>query len=151
MSAFLVSENHIHYLVNAAMSRRITRNYSLHWCGEHTSEDASPRYGFESGSYDPDSAQRLGAVLWLENHKSVTYRYSDSKTVKEQPAPDYHYKRKIDGFDPVQVLKAIDCYEYQASEHPEYKTSEARNFCQALRKAAISSLAGYDEAAWGIE
>ena len=46
-------------------------------------------------------------------------------------------------FDPVKILAAINCYEYQACEHPEWKTSEARDFCEALRDRMIRMLPGY--------
>lgn len=51
---------------------------------------------------------------------------------------------------PIEILKAIDCYEYQSCEHPEWEVSEAFAFCDALRRSLIGDLPGYDEAKWGI-
>jgi len=53
-----------------------------------------------------------------------------------------------DGGHPVITLSLISCYEYQSCEHPEWRTSEARAICEALRKLAIRNLPGYDEAPW---
>ena len=48
-----------------------------------------------------------------------------------------------------EVLKATDCYEYQSCEHPEWPSSNAHDFIQALRKDAWRLLEGYEEAPWG--
>jgi len=54
--------------------------------------------------------------------------------------------------DPLVVLKAIACLEYQSCEHPGWLDSEARVFCQALRRVAITALPGYSAAqGWLIE
>ena len=44
--------------------------------------------------------------------------------------------------DFVDALEAIDVYEYQACEHPEWETSEARAFCDALRRGLTRMLPG---------
>ena len=48
------------------------------------------------------------------------------------------------------MLKALACYEYQACEHAEWPTSEAYQFCEALRRRAIPRAPGYDAAEWEI-
>ena len=48
----------------------------------------------------------------------------------------------------VEALKALDCYEYQSCEHPEWETSEAFEFCRAMRNLLIGCLPGYDAAQW---
>jgi hypothetical protein len=52
--------------------------------------------------------------------------------------------------EPVQVLKAIRCYEHQSCDHPDWKESRARRWCDDLRLAAIERLPGYEAAAWEI-
>lgn len=90
-------------------------------------------------------------MLVTENYQSVHYRYEGASNLPgEVQDEDYVYSRVNEKIDPVQVIKAIDCFEYQTCEHPEWKDSEARKFCQALRGKAISLLPGYDEAAWEV-
>ncbi len=51
---------------------------------------------------------------------------------------------------PVEIIKACDCYDYQSCETPDWKDTEAYAIMQMLRKRAIYSLPGYEEAAWEI-
>jgi hypothetical protein len=145
MSAYIVEENHIIYLVAAALSRRINRGSHgkfTWWNGEAK----------EISHYDPAGAAAFASELWKENVKSVNHRYPND------PAPIDLFTiapQKIDDmlhgwdFEPVQVLKAISCLNYQSCEHPEWETSNAHAFLEGLKNAAIASLAGYSEAAWG--
>lgn len=139
MSAFVVNEEHIRYLVNAGMSRSITKGYGLSWDYDEMEEGFGP---------DADEhLNRIGAMLWQENYASVNHRYGEShdgwRLYSHKREPSRH-------FDPVQVLKAIACYEYQSCEHEGWKVSQARSFCEALRHAAISALPGYDAASWAV-
>lgn len=85
-------------------------------------------------------------MLWAENYASVNYRYCE-----KDMAPEYvHKSDPYRKWDAVAVLKAIACYEYQACEHPGWKTSEARAFCEELRGNAIHALPGYAEASWEV-
>ena len=133
MSAWIVMNRHIHVLVQAA-----TR----------PTEFGPLRFSFQP--HDPEDSTRvsvvctqpdaLGRMLLRENIASVAYRYPDD-TFDELPG----------SFSVVEVLKAIDCYEYQSCEHPQWKHSEAHAFCAALRRRLIGTLPGYDEAPWGID
>lgn len=145
MSAYIVSENHIIYLVAAALSRRINR-------GSHGKFTWWNNEAKEISQYDPEGAAAFATELWQENVKSVNYRYPND------PAPIDLFTitpNKLDDmlnawdFEPVQVLKAISCLDYQSCEHPEWETSNAHAFLEGLKNAAIASLAGYSEAAWG--
>lgn len=114
------------------------------------------------------TADAAGAMLWLENVRSVGGRYSSPDVDGELalaadldlPGPvglsmsevwGYTYTRRPGTLspEPVAVLKAVDCYEYQSCEHDGWHDSEARSFCEALRKRMIHALPGYDEAPWG--
>ena len=48
------------------------------------------------------------------------------------------------------MLGAINCYEYQACEHPGWKASEARSFCEALTARMIHMLPGYGNGPWEV-
>lgn len=138
MSAFIVGEEHIRYLVNAGLSRSICP-HGISWRGGGS---------LQRGEQDTaERANRTGAMLWEENYRSVNYRYRESDA-----APSYQHRAAdlYDRFDPVQVLKAIACFEYQSCEHSGWKGSEAAAFCEELRLAAIARLPGYDAAAWEV-
>ncbi len=92
-----------------------------------------------------ETVGRVGAMLAVENRRSMDHRYDETEL--EDLYEFTSYKGNI---DPVAVLKAIQCYEYQSCEHPEWETSEAHEFCQALRSAAIDKLPGYSEAQWEV-
>jgi hypothetical protein len=87
-------------------------------------------------------------MLLAENFRSVNHRYAE----EGEPAGMYEYREpKVGpiGYNPVQVLKAIHCLEYQSCEHPEWETSEARAFLKALEARTIRKIPGYDAAEWG--
>ncbi len=126
MSAYVVDPEHIHMLVHAAVNRKVS-------------------YYHDNQSYPvrSDTAGYTGAVLLAENLASVNHRYCEHEL-----EPAYEYRQPGRSATPVEVLKGLDCYEYQACEHPDWAGSQAKAFCDALRDAAISDLPGYDEAPW---
>lgn len=129
MSAFIVDYNHINYLMNAALSRRIA------WHG----------FYFKGLKVDKNRAQEIGQMLWDENRRSVDYRYQENNGDEEyEYKPIFHHV-----FDPVQVLKAIKCLDYQSCEHEEWESSGAKEFLDTLMHFAISALPGYEDAQWG--
>ena len=148
MSAYLCDPKHIGGLVSYLMHHR------------HTSPGYIERLAEGTGAADLD--QRVAAILARENIASIVYRYPHDGE-GERPGPnvatDLDFvvlcvqaaRRRLGPIEsePVRVLKACDCYEYQSCEHPEWSTSKAHDILHAIRKAAISSLAGYEDAAWG--
>ena len=90
-------------------------------------------------------------MLVTENYQSVHYGHQAPAGIV-QPVHDgeYVFSRVNGKVDPVQVLKAIDCLEYQSCDHPGWKDSEARKFLEALRAKATSQLPGYHEAQWVV-
>jgi hypothetical protein len=124
MSAFQVPAEHLNYLVNACQLWNV----------------------FPARRHTPE---QLGALLSETNAEAMTARYP-----KHGPfAPVPHEftivpKRKL---TPVQVLKAAKCYEYQAMELTEWRTSSAKEIIDYLIDAATSRLPGYEAAAWTIE
>lgn len=145
MSAFVVSKDHIDYLVQAARlaPARTCQGIVMKLDGWHVDT-----HGDE-----------VGRALWQENLNSVLYRYP-----AEREAGQYfreHYGPEVMAayrcpvfpakrFDPVAALKAVRCYEYQSCEHPEWNGSPAKAFCEDLREWLIAALPGYDEAPWEI-
>ena len=140
MSAFIVAAGHIDYLVSAAIAANIPYG-SVTWLGERVTLA---------------NADAVGIGLWGANVASVAARYPRD-TPDELPGPvpytdpGTYTLRQYRSVAPVQVLKALASFEYQACEHPGWPASEARAFCDRLRRAVITRLPGYDAAAWEIE
>ncbi len=142
MRAYIVEKHHILYLVAAATSPAIAIFGKF---GGHA---------LSAG--DPESAADFSNMLWRENIKSISARYPNrssgalpgpsEKNFVIEPA-DFPTPFKV--FDPVQVIKSCDCFEYHSSVHPGWKTSAAKEFISALRREAWHAFPGYEEAEWG--
>lgn len=143
MSAFVVSKSHIDAMLRVGRGR--SPNY-LSWYHNESFHELTI-----------DNADEVGQMLLDENVRSVSCRYPDDG-ITELPGPTgagwvipYVFYMMGRRPTPVQALKLIKCYEYQSCEHPEWKGSEARSFCEALRSVLISELPGYEEAPWEWE
>jgi hypothetical protein len=143
MSAFIVSRTHIAYMVECAL--RLSRNGGLSWYWGDPIRHRTLRCA------DYKMATELGAMLADENAKSIAARYGPDEPA-EMGAFTYekHRDPRIP-FNVVALLKACDCYEYQACEHEEWKASEACAFVGSLRGYAWRSLPGYEDAPWCLE
>jgi hypothetical protein len=142
MSAFIVGTDHIGYLVSAAVEAGIRQSgFGICWDGERV---------------EWHNADSVGAALLRENIASVSFRYQDHGTGNlpgpiPNPVPeDYTYQPFVK-VDAAQVLKAVDCLEYQSCEHPAWKDSEARRFCDVLRRRYSAMMPGYDEVLWEVD
>lgn len=149
MSAYIVSRDHIAYLVEASLSRRLCRGeLAMRW--RYDNQWHELRHG------DTDRAVEVGNMLWAENIVSVSARYPHDD-VDNLPGPiGENYAMRAANFrlawsnvDPVQVIKACHCYEYQSCEHQGWEASEAKAFIDALVNRCTRVLDGYDDAAWG--
>lgn len=157
MSAFIVQKAHIDALLSTAMAW--DRYGPLVWLIESPGSDSS---GYQEGEpwgpgtmqwYETnkrelsrDTAGRVGAMLLAENQRSVNHRYAEDDI--EIP---YEFKETW-ALKPIEVLKALDCFEYQSCEHQEWHASEAKTFCEALRRRAIHMMVDYDDAAgWDLD
>ena len=87
---------------------------------------------------------KTGQTLVNENFKSVNYRYLESKNPYE-----YIFEPVI-CTNPIQVLKAINCLDYQSCEHEGWKKSDARKILDDIRDICIRKLPGYDDFQWEI-
>ena len=138
MSAFIVNKSHINAMLLAALFNKYE---SLTWYHKG-----------ERRQLTQDNIEATGQMLLDENIKSVSYRYSDSP-VTDLPGKidaDYLIPFKFKYLEhipsPLETIKITECYEYQSCEHPDWETSEARAFCQALIDIKITALPGYDKA-----
>jgi hypothetical protein len=147
MSAYMVEREHIQYLLSAAMSRQINKSG-----GMFTWFHAGHRY-----ELNYSTADAVGQMLWDENRRSIEARYPDTaEDFTNAPGPigeDFVYSHTHapvwSTYDPVQVLKSVDCLEYQSCEHDGWKDSQAKVFLLMLSNSATYALPGYDDAKWG--
>lgn len=152
MSAFIVGKAHIDALVHAGIraGSPARGGYTLRWrvgdgpewAGDYEAYTVAVRE--QTRELTLETANQVGAMLWNENKRSVDHRYNEANDREVYTFAESYVS------NPVAILKAIDCYEYQSCEHDEWQQSEAFAFCQALRHAVISMLPGYDDAAWEI-
>lgn len=147
MSAYMVDREHIHYLIEAAMSRRIR--------GPHNDAHRWWHGGrwLELPDHDRRREAEVGQMLWDENRASIRARYPDTDHMPGPVGENYVYGKHSRfphvPIDPVQVLKACDCFAYQACEHDGWNDSEAKAFIDALTRDTWHALTGYDAAEWG--
>ena len=148
MSAYMVSAEHINVMVHAALTIGGVRGEMF----IRTTEEPTPyngvqaSYGCNIRVLSTGTETAFGQMLLDANAASVNARYN------EEEAYVYAYQRPehVD-WEPVEILGAINGYEYQACETDDWLTSEAKAFCDALRKLAISRLPGASDAPWTIE
>lgn len=153
MSAFIVDKSHIDLLVNAAYHGPAggwdTIDFPLRWSHTHPTRGEG-----ESRQLSPGEMSALGDLLVIECVASVACRYPrDAPEELPGPTDNYYlepYSFTAPGYTATapEVLKALDCYEYQSCEHPGWPASEAHAVCKALRRAVLCQVDGYDESPW---
>lgn len=145
MSAFTVATVHIDALLTAGLAFRAVKDPLTWYYPPPTT--AEPDTVDRERTLTAATAGRVGAMLLAENTRSVNSCYD-----QDYWEPAYLFHPLPGTPDPLVVLKAIACLEYQSCEHDGWLDSEARVFCQALRRVAIAALPGYPEAdGWAIE
>lgn len=143
MSAYVVDKAHINAMVQFGLLHIPQYHGPLSW-----------RYNGMARYLTRETSNTVGQMLLDENIQSVRYRYQDSAITDLPGRTDAEYLLPFEAYPiynlptSVEALKLIACYEYQSCEHPEWPTSEAFAFCEALRDQAINTLEGYDEAPW---
>lgn len=169
MSAFVVSKDHIDAMVQAGLSGS---SFKLTWRhdGEHhelthaNADQVGAMLWAENVAsvehrYSPPGREAIYGEGWeSEADFDLPGKYR-VETIAPGVAPievpewigGYTFPLgRVKQLAPVAVLKAIDCFEYQSCEHPEWEGSEARAFCEALRDDMIGRLPGYSEADWEV-
>ena len=141
MSGYLVEKEHIIYLLLAANSSSIHRcqGETMRWYHRGKSEELTDK-----------NIVAVAKMLCTENLKSLKARYKDAELFGgAYEFTDQDFLARSVTIDPIQVIKACHCFAYQACEHKEWKTSEAKAFIDTLEYFAIQALPGYDKAIWG--
>jgi hypothetical protein len=99
----------------------------------------------------------IGHALWTENAKSVAFRYDEP--IDET---DYAYRpvhARVDGskggvgvlvkISAADIVRIIDCLEYQSCEHPEWEESWACDTLRRIKECAVQKLIP-ESAPWGL-
>ena len=148
MSAHLVDAEHIHVMLHAALTYGGGANGHLTVV---TDDEPTPYNGVEQSIgcnvrvLRRGTESAFGQMLLDANVASVNALY------KEDEAYVYTYQRpKHFDWEPVEILGAINGYECQACETSNWITSEAKAFCDRLRKLAESHLPNASDAPWTI-
>ena len=136
MSAYIESPAHIDTIVSYFIDPRPHQGLWLEF---------SEGYNYMS----KDNAADIAAELYAENVKSVDHRYNETNI------QDYEFtyiRQARDEYTPAEIAKALDGYEYQSCETPNYYNSRAASIVNSMRKHLLSNLAGYEEAdTWSID
>lgn len=175
MSAFMVGLDHLRMLVQAGARHNGHDGYGITWYAEdpqevwrraETGEDGMQMLSLarrELSEHRDETMHDAVALLFRQNLTSIHARYPDTVdnpsnmpgpcSIGERLAADPEWVpefRRIAAElpPPVVVLKALDCYEYQACEDDGWQASEAKRLCDALRAKMIRRLPGYENAPW---
>ena len=134
MSAFIVPTEHLHVLIWAGLTRP-PGGFGWYY-GNPT----------RIGSLSRDTADEVGQMLYDANAASVAHRYNEPGR-----SSTYRYRTpRHTAWSSAELLKALDCYEYQACEVPDWPASQAYAFCRGLHDNLIQRLPGYFDGPWSI-
>ena len=91
------------------------------------------------------------AALARELHcaNCVAYRERYGEDVGEPYT--FTMRPEVHAMPAVQILKACNCFEYQASSWSEYQGSVAQRAIERIRDHAITYVPGYRAASWTLE
>lgn len=159
MSAFLVSDRHLNVLLTSGLQtdplygplrwqapdhhdpRTVTLTQIVER-GAPWGVDAPARADLLDRKLTTATVNTVGCILLAANMDSVNHRYDEASI-----EPLYQFQ-PAESLTPVQVLKALDSFEYQSCEPFEWAWSEAHAICEALRSDSTRRLDGYAEADW---
>ena len=147
MSAIMLPRLHVHCLVAAGFLEG-PETEDPH--GANVAMKFAVRPGYEHKKLDESTADEIGQALVDANLSSViAAECAHADCIAPGDIAPYKWPGLQEApATPVETLNAIDCYEYQACEHPEWAGSTAQRYCEALRRHMSSRIQGYDEAGW---
>lgn len=132
MSTAIVSAEHINVILEAAT--RDADEEGFEW--------------FAQGkwwTFTRENRDRIGQLMLDANLDAYGRRYLEPTEVYV-----YSYSIPTRIHEPIEVLKAIDGYEYQCSVDASWDTHPIHLMMQQLRTRVIAWLDGYDAAEWLI-
>lgn len=150
MSAFMVEDIHIQVLVGAA----------LEFDGNMAYYDKAQPQGMDYAEWNEwhkehqkeanlGTANDTGQMLYDANLASIEARYGDRWP--QEPRKPFAYKASfITMLDPVKMLGAIRCFDYQACEVSNYDLTEAAQYTKALAEVCVSRVRR-DDNTWSVD
>jgi hypothetical protein len=144
MSAYICSEHHIKSLAA----------YLVAGPNAYPEGIAARLRQMSSGVPIPNGEKHLAslfaAVLMRENYASVNHLYPNSQ--EEAPATlevNERFLLEAKDLSPIAVIRSVECYRYQACEHPEWEDSLAAWLSAEIIFLAVKDLPDLDRANWG--
>lgn len=139
MSAYVVEAEHINVLLWAAHQGFHRPLGNLTWIYDNP---------IRVHQLTHDNLDQVGQMLVDANTTSVNYCYFNNPV--HEPY-EYRYTRPLHtNWSVIEVLKALQCYEYQSCEPKNWQATEAYAFCRELQNILVQALPRYDHAPWGI-
>lgn len=136
----LLHPEHINVLIWAGIWLGDVQNAALEWsCHDDATEQWATR------QLTRETADVIGQMLVDTNVRAVNKEHGRDELYVYSYEPPRHHEWQI-----VEVLKAIDFYEYQGAQNADWPYSDAFYFCFALRARAIAHMPGYSAAPWHI-
>jgi len=138
MCAFVVSHKHINTL--------------LSWANRNQVSTVHLPIGGRIEWSQVEDLQRAAELLLAENERSVATLYkavsSGGQLLTEEAKIVFQFETAR--LEPVAIIKACDCYEYQADSAVGYRDGAAALIVAFIRSKAIQMLPGYKQADWEI-
>lgn len=152
MSCHMVEAEHVHVLIWAAIHAAGPRESVMQlWTMEEPTDTnavhASRPYNVRV--LRPGSETPVGQMLVDANAESVRGRQGDAALADVGFVYEYRTPRDRN-WSPVEVLSALNGYEYQACESEDWQGSEAKYFCDQLRRRVEARLPGASNGPWTI-
>ena len=140
MSAFLVEKVHIDLLADVAA---------------RGPRDARPGEWLMGAGARPEPTA-LGRMLWLENLRSVTYRYPDTASggrpgpagISDGQIAAYRFTAPPYRLTAVEAIKAVHCLRYQSCECPDYAETPAGKWAAEMLERLSGCVPAYAAAPW---
>lgn len=140
MSAFVVSHKHINTLLSWANRNQVSIVPLI---------DGGDIQRIEWAQIE--HLQRAAEILLTENVRSVSELYKDSPSVIISGDLPIDFKFETAHLEPVAIVKACQCYEYQADSAPGYRDGNAARIVLFIQSKAIQLLLGYKQADWEVQ
>lgn len=150
MSAFMVGDEHINTLIGWTLSKAHGVFSEIRWVVSPEDADRNPvgirnTLGTNFRYLTPETASAVGQILVDANAKSIEARYEED----ESRIYEYNAPRTL-SWNPVEIMSACSCYDYQSCESDDYETSEAHAIIDAIRNLCISILCDQNHTPWEI-
>lgn len=151
MSAFIVSPVHIDVLLSVALHGPSERDsdHGSSWTAPHVDELLM----YRSGPLTRRECADAGRELLRACEEAIAHRSAAAK-MTGVPSPSILLSTQYEFTDlgrcatAVEAGKAILCFEYQASELPNWRSSGVREFCGRFKTALIRVMPGASDAPW---